>query len=192
MGCFLLLIRIDKIQSYGRIKLSLRRNAMSLVLSNSKPDGLTAKTFGDLCRSNSGEQVVIIGDYVIPMSDFVVLVMYVLTNSELDENDPRLQLVAQVKNMGVVPDFLNEGRGTRLTILNGTSAVETGTANPPPVADNLKQPRHILIKGVDTGRICPPGYDYCWQCGHVARPEEFQKNDHCPSPACPHPTLWND
>ena len=51
-----------------------------------------------------------------------------------------------------------------------------------------------MIRGeaVVPGKICPPGYDYCWQCGHIALLEEFTKSDRCPNPDCPHPGSWDD
>ncbi|MDP3057495.1 MAG: hypothetical protein Q8N37_03180 [bacterium] len=42
------------------------------------------------------------------------------------------------------------------------------------------------------GKICPPGMDYCWQCGHIALYEEFVNNNQCPNPECPNPKVWND
>lgn len=73
---------------------------MSLVLDRgTKPDGLQAKTFG------VDDEVVFLGDYKITMEDFLVLAHYVLTNSNLTEDDPRLQFVESVRGMAVVKDY---------------------------------------------------------------------------------------
>lgn len=56
----------------------------------------------------------------------------------------------------------------------------------------LNRPREVLIRGVPNGKICPPGMDYCWQCGHIALYEEFVNNNQCPNPECPNPKVWND
>jgi hypothetical protein len=51
----------------------------------------------------------------------------------------------------------------------------------------------IILKGqIDTGKICPPGFAYCWECGHVALADEFFKGDSCPNPSCPCPCNWDD
>jgi len=52
--------------------------------------------------------------------------------------------------------------------------------------------RVVTIKGEQTGKKCPPGFDYCWECGHIAPVEEFEGRDKCPNPDCPHPENWND
>ena len=56
----------------------------------------------------------------------------------------------------------------------------------------LRKERPVLKKNVPTGKICPPGYDYCWQCGHIAPFEDFLKEDKCPNPSCPRPEFWDD
>jgi len=56
----------------------------------------------------------------------------------------------------------------------------------------INKTRKVLIRGVWNGRLCPPGMDYCWECGYVAPYQEFLKNNQCPNPNCPHPKLWND
>jgi hypothetical protein len=57
----------------------------------------------------------------------------------------------------------------------------------------LKKEREVITKGqIRTGKICPPGHDYCWECGHIAPAEEFTKGKRCPNPACPNPHNWDD
>lgn len=60
--------------------------------------------------------------------------------------------------------------------------------------DILKKERKVMIRGeaVVPEKKCPPGFDYCWECGHIALAEEFTKNDRCPNPDCPHPWNWDD
>ena len=73
---------------------------MSLRLNRgTNPDGLTAKTMG------VGDEVVFLGDYQISMEDFLILAHYVLTNSNLTKDDPRLQFVESVRNMEVVEGY---------------------------------------------------------------------------------------
>jgi len=72
---------------------------MSLVLERgTKPAGLRIKTLGLLL----GDPVWI-GDYEISMEDFLFAAHYVLTNTNLRPNDPRLQFVKSVQAMKVVP-----------------------------------------------------------------------------------------
>jgi hypothetical protein len=56
----------------------------------------------------------------------------------------------------------------------------------------LNTTREVKIKNVPIGVFCPPGYDYCWQCGRVEKAEVFYEKDKCPNPVCPQPNFWND
>jgi hypothetical protein len=89
---------------------------MSLGLQSSHPKKLAAKSYHEF---PSGRTRVAIGTQVshaalgkvgentvdMPMDDFVQLVLYVLTNSDLSDNDPRLELVRLVKLMDVEEGF---------------------------------------------------------------------------------------
>jgi len=70
---------------------------MSLELSFSKPEGITAKTFD--------AETLLLGDYQISMVDFCQLAMYVLTNTNLAKGDPRYSLVESIKRMKVTEGF---------------------------------------------------------------------------------------
>lgn len=51
------------------------------------------------------------GDADIDMSlaDFTSMVLYVLTNTDLEPNDPRLPLVERIKEMRMVPGYNSGG-----------------------------------------------------------------------------------
>ena len=69
---------------------------MSLSLDlGTKPAGLEVKTFGFGSMGNT----VHLGDYEISLEDFLVTAEYVLTNTDLEPNDPRLQFVKCVQSM---------------------------------------------------------------------------------------------
>lgn len=55
-----------------------------------------------------------------------------------------------------------------------------------------KGPRMIYSKYGATGKFCPPDMEYCWICGHVAKLEDFLKDNKCPNPSCTFPEGWND
>jgi len=66
---------------------------MSLVLEmGTQPAGLQVKTFGF-------DNTVFLGDYEISLKDFLVVAKYVLTNTDLEPNDPRLQFVKCIQSM---------------------------------------------------------------------------------------------
>ena len=66
---------------------------MSLALNlGTKPDGLVIKTLGL-------DDIIILGDYEISMKDFFLAAEYVLANSDLMPDDPRLQFVKCVQAM---------------------------------------------------------------------------------------------
>lgn len=86
---------------------------MSLILcQGTKPTNLSIKTFG--CCD---DKFVHLGKYKITMNDFVAAAMYVLTNTDLEENDPRLEFVKAVQRLKPVKGF-NRG-SKRLTIPKG-------------------------------------------------------------------------
>jgi len=67
---------------------------MSLILTmGSKPNRLVVKT-----RSGS-DSTVHLGKYQISLVDFLVMAEYVLTNTELNLNDPRIQFLKIVRSM---------------------------------------------------------------------------------------------
>jgi hypothetical protein len=67
---------------------------MSYELSNSQPKVTL--------RSHFLINAIYFGEYTIPMKDFVLAVEYVLTNSDLYENDPRLELIETIKKSSIV------------------------------------------------------------------------------------------
>ena len=72
---------------------------MSLILNtDTKPD-LCAKTSG------FGKDKLTLGEYSIGQQDFCELVMYVLTNTSLQDDDPRLKLIERIKGLEVVSGF---------------------------------------------------------------------------------------
>lgn len=73
---------------------------MSLALAYSSPAGLEAKTL-----PVGGKTVLFIGDYSIDSHDFAVLVEYYLQNTDLDRDDPRLQLLECIKSMETKEGF---------------------------------------------------------------------------------------
>ena len=75
---------------------------MSLILElGTKPAGLEVKTFGFGSMGNT----VHLGDYEISLEDFLVTAKYVLTNTDLESNDPRLQFVKCVQSMKEVDGY---------------------------------------------------------------------------------------
>ena len=79
---------------------------MSLILKmGTQPAVLEVKTFGFGSMGNT----VHLGDYEITIEDFLVATEYVLTNTDLVSNDPRLQFVKCVQSMKGVAGW-NPGR----------------------------------------------------------------------------------
>ncbi|MEK7555141.1 MAG: hypothetical protein AAB518_04125 [Patescibacteria group bacterium] len=75
---------------------------MSLTLDiGTKPAGLEVKTFGFI----AGSHPVLLGDYEISIEDFLIAANYVLTNTDLDSNDPRLQFVKCIQSMREVEGY---------------------------------------------------------------------------------------
>lgn len=78
---------------------------MSLELSFTKPK-VTVMTPPTYMYTERGPcKVILLGEYEIPLDDFCKLVEYVLTNTDLDANDPRLELVDKIKRMEIVDGF---------------------------------------------------------------------------------------
>lgn len=46
-----------------------------------------------------------VGDYYININDMNGLIMYYLTNTDLDNNDVRIELVDRIKNLHIVPGY---------------------------------------------------------------------------------------
>lgn len=68
---------------------------MTLLLERgTKPNGLGVKTVG-----LGEEEVVYLGNYEISLEDFLMAAYYVLTNTNLREDDPRRQFVDCVCSM---------------------------------------------------------------------------------------------
>ena len=79
---------------------------MSLALElGTTPEGTVAKTDFD-------GKFVDVGDIRITTDDFCQLVIYVLTNTNLNQNDPRLHLMQQLAKLNVVTG--HGGYGARL------------------------------------------------------------------------------
>lgn len=78
---------------------------MTLVLVGSKPNPLGVKTFG----FGPMGRVVYLGDYEVSLEDFLAAAGYVLTNTDLEPEDPRLQFVEFVRFMRRV-DGYNPGQ----------------------------------------------------------------------------------
>lgn len=58
-----------------------------------------------------GDQyTVFVGGCAIPIKDFMQAVGYVLTNKDLDENDPRLGFIKDVKSMKQIEGFNKGGK----------------------------------------------------------------------------------
>ena len=74
---------------------------MSMVLNlGTKPEGLSIKTHGI-----DSLPAVYLGDYEISMKDFFIAAEYVLTNTDLVPNDPRLQFVKRTQSMQEVDGY---------------------------------------------------------------------------------------
>lgn len=80
---------------------------MSLFLDlGTKPAGLKVKTEGTI---RSMVNTVFLGDYKISLEDFLVAAAYVLTNTDLEPNDSRLQFVQYVRSMRIIEGY-NRGK----------------------------------------------------------------------------------
>ena len=73
---------------------------MSLVMEGVKPKPIEASTFTIF----DGEIDLRIGGHQIPLEDFRFLVMYVMCNSNISPNDPRLELLEDLRSLIVIED----------------------------------------------------------------------------------------
>ena len=87
---------------------------MSLELSFSTPKGLEIKTLG------LGSQDIFLGDYRIPMQDFLDMAEYVLTNTDLEINDPRSKFLSRLKKVKTAPGWdVNQNPKCRRILIPG-------------------------------------------------------------------------
>jgi len=73
---------------------------MSLILSRS--NNRYVKTWGLM----NNKDFVVLGKYDIDINDFFVMAYYVLTNTDLYKNDPRLKFVKRIKKMKKVKGYM--------------------------------------------------------------------------------------
>ena len=84
-----------------------KEGLMSLVLVlGTKPYGLTVKTHGFGSLGNT----VFLGDYEISLEDFLYTAEYVLTNTDLEKDDPRLKFVKYIQSMKEVDGYMPNRR----------------------------------------------------------------------------------
>jgi len=78
------------------------------------PKGLEVKTYGLTSLPH-----VRIGDYEVSMKDFCYMVEYVMTNTDLEPDDPRIELKKSIGSMHLVAGFNKSGiRYIRTGVLN--------------------------------------------------------------------------
>ncbi len=76
---------------------------MSLLLNGgTKPTNLFTKAHD---FTESGETIVCVGNYEISLKDFLALADYVLRNTDLVPDDPRISFVEHVARMKPVPGW---------------------------------------------------------------------------------------
>lgn len=97
---------------------------MSLVLSDSSPKDLEAKTNG-IGMGEYPPGTLFLGDYAIPLTDFLSLAYYVLTNTDLEPNDPRLQFVKSVRGMNTVKGYNKKAKRLETKVSPVTTTQET-------------------------------------------------------------------
>ena len=86
---------------------------MSLRLDmGTKPAGLEVKTYG----FGSMRQTVYLGNYEISIEDFLVVAEYVLTNTDLYPNDPRVQFVTCVQSMREIDGYNPNGKRLKSSV----------------------------------------------------------------------------
>lgn len=80
---------------------------LRLCCEGTDPVGLMVATTGNVVVDGDvwSESAVYIGDYKISMEDFAYMAAYVLTNTDLDPNDPRLKLVKFVQSMREIDGY---------------------------------------------------------------------------------------
>ena len=72
---------------------------MSLILSHANPSGTRVKTL------ISPPGIVQIGPIEMPIREFCMVAMYVLTNTDLEPGDPRSEFVEDVKRLAKIRGF---------------------------------------------------------------------------------------
>ena len=84
---------------------------MSLILAmGTVPKDLEVKTFG------LGKDPVLLGEYQISMDDWLEATWYVLTNTDLQPNDPRLGFIKRVQALGEVEGWSSGNRLARVPV----------------------------------------------------------------------------
>lgn len=78
---------------------------MSLGLSRTKGKP-SVKTWGLL----SGQDMVQFGQYDIDINDFFAATFYVLTNTDLYKNDPRVKFVSRIKKLKRIKGYMKGNR----------------------------------------------------------------------------------
>ena len=86
---------------------------MSSILSNS---GIDCKIFSDGSGVGFFENKIRVGDHDIDADDFCNLVMYFLTNTDLDVDDCRVKLVKDIESLTAVKGFNSGVREWESTI----------------------------------------------------------------------------
>ena len=67
--------------------------------------------------TEDGKEIMIVGDIILPMQEFLQAVLYALTNNPLDSyNDPKKLFIETVKNMVITKD---EEDGSAWIVLKG-------------------------------------------------------------------------
>lgn len=73
---------------------------LRLERDGTKPPGVEIKTWG------IGKPIIYFGDYEISMEDFLIASHYVLTNTDLYVDDPRIQFVRSVQAATLVEGYM--------------------------------------------------------------------------------------
>lgn len=80
---------------------------MSMLLNmGTQPAGLEIRTQEE---GSAGTTTIFLGDYKISLKDFLTATKFVLTNTDLKPNDPRLRFVRCVQSMQKIQGY-NPGR----------------------------------------------------------------------------------
>lgn len=97
--------------------------SLSLDSKDTKPKGIEVKTYGKSSKKdlrkigmqNSrvlSKDIVLLGEYEIDIKDFLEAAFYVLTNTDLCRNDPRLKFAEEVKGLDII-DGYNKSRDNK-------------------------------------------------------------------------------
>jgi hypothetical protein len=76
---------------------------MSLILSNSGDIHCSARSGGS--TRGFTEDKVFIGDEEIDIKDFCILVEYIFTNTDLEDDDPRIVTANHIKNYAIAEGY---------------------------------------------------------------------------------------